>query len=100
VAAERDAQARAESALVGRVRDVRRLGSAALDLAFVACGRVDGYAETVGNPWDWAAGALLVREAGGRVSEVPGPRHGVAGIVASGPGIHDALVDLLRVHRG
>jgi myo-inositol-1(or 4)-monophosphatase len=50
--------------------------------------------ETYANPWDWAAGSLLVREAGGRVSDVPGVRAGVDGILASGPGVHDALLAL------
>ncbi len=54
--------------LLGQVRAVRRLGSAALDLAYVACGRFDGYYEKNLNIWDVAAGALLVKEAGGEVS--------------------------------
>lgn len=60
--------------LVGRVRDVRRAGSAALDLCYVACGRVDAYYEQGLNHWDWGAGELIVREAGGEVaflSEAP-----------------------------
>lgn len=51
-------------------RDVRRLGAAALDLAYVAAGRLDGYFERGLKPWDLAAGALLVREAGGHVSRL------------------------------
>jgi len=54
--------------LIGRVRDVRRAGSAALDLCYVACGRVDAYYEQGLNPWDWGAGELIVREAGGEVA--------------------------------
>src|SRR5690606_32403924 len=49
--------------------DIRRTGSAALDLAYVACGRVDAYFEAGVKPWDIAAGVLLVREAGGRVAD-------------------------------
>ena len=94
VADERGAQARQQAALIARIRDLRRSGSAALDLAYVAAGRVDAYMETYANPWDWAAGSLLVREAGGRVSDVPGVREGVDGILASGPGVHDALLAL------
>ena len=94
VAEERLVQARQQAELIGRIRDLRRLGSAALDLAYVASGRVDAYMETFANPWDWAAGTLLVREAGGRVSAVPGVRRGVDGILASGSGVHDALVAL------
>ena len=95
VAEERGAQARQHAELIARIRDLRRSGSAALDLAYVAGGRVDAYVETFANPWDWAAGSLLVREAGGRVSEVPGVRRGVDGILASGPGVHDALLALM-----
>lgn len=58
--------------LMDDVEDVRRTGSAALDLAYVACGRVDGYFEAGVMPWDIAAGALLVREAGGRVCDYRG----------------------------
>lgn len=96
VADERGAQARQQATLIPRIRDLRRLGSAALDLAWVAAGRVDAYLETFANPWDWAAGTLLVREAGGRVSDIPGVRAGTPGILASGPAVHDALLALVR----
>jgi myo-inositol-1(or 4)-monophosphatase len=56
------------NALTRRTRAVRRLGSAALDLAYVASGRFDAYWHLALNAWDWAAGALLVQEAGGRVT--------------------------------
>jgi myo-inositol-1(or 4)-monophosphatase len=73
------------------VRDLRRLGSAALDLAWVACGRLDGYFESGLNPWDSAAGELLVREAGGVVEETaPGS------FVAAGPELFGPLRDLVR----
>jgi len=68
----RMAQAAAVHELLGRVRDVRRLGSAALDLCYVASGRADAYVEEGLNDWDLAAGALVVEEAGGRVAERPG----------------------------
>ncbi len=55
-----------------RTLDVRRSGSAALDLSYVACGRQDGFFERNLKPWDFAAGALLVEEAGGRMSNFPG----------------------------
>lgn len=58
--------------LLREAEDVRRTGSAALDLAYVACGRVDGYFEAGVKPWDIAAGVLLVREAGGRVCDYRG----------------------------
>lgn len=57
-------------------RDVRRIGSAALDLSYVAAGRLDAYFERGLNPWDVAAGALLVQEAGGSVEELPADRFG------------------------
>lgn len=62
--------------LLRDAEDVRRTGSAALDLAYVACGRVDGYFEAGVKPWDIAAGVLLVREAGGRVCEYNGANLG------------------------
>ncbi|MCC5947694.1 MAG: inositol monophosphatase [Nitriliruptoraceae bacterium] len=83
--------------LVGRVRDVRRSGSAALDLAWYAAGRLDGFFEAGLGPWDWAAGALLVREAGGEVThhrpDLAGePR---AGLAAAGAGLHPLLATRL-----
>jgi myo-inositol-1(or 4)-monophosphatase len=95
-AAERREQGRRESQLIGRIRDVRRFGAAALDMAWTAAGRIDGYVETFGNEWDWAAGRLLVQEAGGRVSDVPGVRAGVPGILASGPNLHEPLLAMIR----
>lgn len=89
-------QARILNGVLGEVRDIRRLGSAQLDLAYVAAGRYDAYFESVDKPWDWKAGALLVREAGGRVTELRQGREGEPRIAASAPGIHDALVALLR----
>jgi len=58
--------------LMAQAEDVRRTGSAALDLAYTACGRVDGYFEAGLKPWDLAAGVLLVREAGGKVCDFRG----------------------------
>jgi fructose-1,6-bisphosphatase/inositol monophosphatase family enzyme len=73
------------------VRDVRRAGAAALDLCHVAAGRLDGYYERGINHWDWAAGALIVREAGGEVLPLSGGRPGLA---AAGPRLVQALADL------
>ncbi len=64
----RSAQAEETARLVRRVRDIRRFGSAALDLCAVACGRLDAYVERGLHPWDLAAGALIAAEAGARVS--------------------------------
>ncbi|HKY51767.1 MAG TPA: inositol monophosphatase family protein [Candidatus Limnocylindria bacterium] len=96
VAQDREEQGRILAPVLGAVRDVRRNGSAALDLAWVAAGRVDGYFESVDMPWDWMAGALIVREAGGRVTELQQARSGHPHIVASAPNVHDALVALLE----
>ncbi|GMU44872.1 MAG: inositol monophosphatase [Xanthomonadales bacterium] len=65
-------QMRMVKALLEDAEDLRRTGSAALDLAYVACGRLDGYFEYGLQPWDMAAGALLVREAGGGVLDFDG----------------------------
>ncbi len=80
-----------------RSQGVRRGGSAALDLAYVAAGRFDGYWEEKLKPWDVAAGALLVEEAGGRVTGYRGERFRMAGahIVATNGRVHDAVTDIL-----
>ena len=96
VADARSEQARILRAVLPAVRDIRRFGSAQLDLAWVASGRYDGYFESVDKPWDWKAGALLVREAGGSVTELAQQRAGHPHIVASGNAIHHPLVTLLR----
>jgi len=82
-------------------RGVRRLGSAALDLAYVACGRFDGYYEYNLNPWDVAAGVLLVTEAGGRVSDFSGNANAIFGrqIVASNHELHPQLLSRLELLR-
>jgi myo-inositol-1(or 4)-monophosphatase len=81
---------------------IRRAGSAALDLAYVACGRFDAYWEQDLGPWDVAAGALLVASAGGRLSTYTGAAFDGLGsqIVASNGHLHDAiLARLAAVHR-
>lgn len=95
VADARRRQGRILAGVVAEVRDVRRNGSASLDLAWVAASRLDAYFESVDKPWDWMPGALLVREAGGRVTELTPADPALPRIVASGPGIHDALTRLL-----
>jgi myo-inositol-1(or 4)-monophosphatase len=85
------------AALVKRARAIRRDGSAALNLCYVAAGRFDGFWELKLHPWDVAAGLLMVEEAGGRVSDLrggPPPRSGRE-IVASNDRIHQALVEVL-----
>jgi myo-inositol-1(or 4)-monophosphatase len=80
------------------VRGVRRMGSAAMDLAYVAAGRLDGYWELHLSPHDVAAGALLVREAGGIVQDFDGGETWLRGghIVAAGPGIFESIRRRLR----
>ncbi len=90
-AEERARQAERLLRVLPAVRDLRRFGSAALDLAWVACGRLDGYFESGLNPWDSAAGELLVREAGGVVEEAePGS------FVVAGPELFGPLRALVR----
>jgi myo-inositol-1(or 4)-monophosphatase len=81
------------SALLMDVRALRRMGSAALDLAYVAAGRFDGYWELQLSPHDVAAGALLVREAGGLVTDLDGGEDWLRGghILAAGPAVHALL---------
>jgi len=76
-------------------RDLRRMGSASLDLASVAAGRLDGYFERGLNPWDHAAGALLVEEAGGRVGGIGGGPVGRAMTIAAGPAVFERLVSII-----
>jgi len=84
-------------AVMERIAGVRRFGSAALDLAYVAAGRYDGYWENGLNPWDVAAGLILVREAGGFVTEISGTRYelGAKNILATNDGLQETLIDLL-----
>jgi myo-inositol-1(or 4)-monophosphatase len=78
-----------------RVRDIRRIGSAALDLSALAAGRLDGFYERGLNPWDHAAGALIAREAGGRVGGVNGGPESGELLVAAAPSVYDGLLELL-----
>jgi len=78
-------------------RGIRRAGAAALDLAYVAAGRIDGFWESKLKPWDVAAGELLVREAGGRVTAFDGAAYSVYNhrIVASNGLIHEEMLAML-----
>lgn len=81
-----------------RTRGIRRLGSAAVDLAYVACGRFDGFYEHKLNAWDVAAGALIVQEAGGTVADFRGGDNYLFGgeIVASNDHVHEALIKAMQ----
>ena len=78
------------------MRDIRRCGGAATDLASVACGRVDAYFERGLNPWDCAAGTVLVTEAGGRVTDLEGQPTSGEMVVAAPIDLHGPLLELLR----
>jgi len=84
--------------LMGEARAIRRDGSAAIDLSYVAAGRIDGFWEEKLNAWDMAAGTLMIEEAGGRVSRFDGsPLRLVEDeIVATNGRVHDAMLALLR----
>ena len=85
-------------AMIQRTVGVRREGSAALDLAYVACGRTDGYWEMNLNPWDIAAGALLVQEAGGIVTDLDGNENWLESgdILAANPKIMHQMLQVLN----
>jgi myo-inositol-1(or 4)-monophosphatase len=81
--------------MIVHVRDIRRFGSAALDLCMVACGRLDAYFEEHLNSWDIAAGVLIAAEAGARTSDFDGDEPAPAQVVAAAPGIHSELLELI-----
>jgi len=80
------------------INGIRRTGSAALDLCWVACGRVDGFWEFGLKPWDIAAGSLIVTEAGGNITGMKGEKYHLmkVDIIASNSKIHDQMVKVLR----
>ena len=84
-------------AIKKQVQAVRRCGSAAIDLCFVGDGTYDGYWERKLRPWDLAAGAAIVRAAGGRVTTLAGEPQGIIGgnVIATNGRFHDALVDAI-----
>jgi myo-inositol-1(or 4)-monophosphatase len=77
---------------------MRRTGSAALDLCYVAAGRFDGFWEVKLNPWDMAAGSVLVQEAGGKLTDFSGQKLSIYGqeLVASNGQIHHAMLAVLN----
>ncbi|MGZ4119313.1 MAG: inositol monophosphatase family protein [Actinomycetota bacterium] len=81
--------------ILPRVRDIRRAGAASLDIVWVAAGRLDGFYESGLAPWDSAAGTLIVKEAGGRTDVMPALGPNGTGLIAAGPGIFEALRDLI-----
>ena len=86
-------------AVYDRCVDIRRMGAASLDLCWVADGRADAYAECRLNAWDYAAGVIIVREAGGIVTGLDGSEPDMftpSDILAAGPGVHGQLLELLH----
>ena len=81
-----------------KAQGVRRTGSAALDLCYVAAGRFDGFWEVKLSPWDMAGGVVIVREAGGRVTDLRGNAHSIyqPELVASNGRIHGEMLDVIR----
>ncbi|MEM9561436.1 MAG: inositol monophosphatase family protein [Actinomycetota bacterium] len=90
-AERRRAQAAVVAALLPEIRDIRRMGSAALDLCAVACGRVDAYYELGLNRWDFASGVLIATEAGARCSDLAGGPPSTDFLVAASPDLHGPL---------
>lgn len=91
----RERQARRVAGLISSVRDVRRLGSAAIDLCHVAAGRVDAYYEEHLNAWDAAAGVLIAVESGAVASDFAGGPARHDELLVAGPGVHGDLVHLI-----
>jgi myo-inositol-1(or 4)-monophosphatase len=85
--------------LMAKTHGIRRLGSAAVDLAYVACGRLEGFFEFGLKPWDMAAGTLLVKEAGGKVTDFEGGEDFIFGVgsgLVSACSIHEELLSAIR----
>jgi myo-inositol-1(or 4)-monophosphatase len=93
--ARRLVQAEVLHRLIGKIRDVRRIGVGAIDLCYVACGRLDATYERGLNPWDYGAGALIATEAGGRAGGLYGAPVSPELTIAAAPGVFDALHDAL-----
>jgi myo-inositol-1(or 4)-monophosphatase len=91
----RSHQAAVLTRVLPRVRDIRRAGSAALDLAWAACGRFDAYYERGIKPWDWAAGGLIAERAGLALRELAADGDVPFGILAASPALLDELVGLV-----
>ncbi|HEX7003087.1 MAG TPA: inositol monophosphatase family protein [Trueperaceae bacterium] len=86
--------------MLPETRAIRRPGAAALDLSYVAAGRLDGFWELTLNPWDVAAGVLIIEEAGGKVTGAGGEPYRLSDpvLIASNGALHERLVELLALH--
>jgi myo-inositol-1(or 4)-monophosphatase len=96
LAERRSEQAAVLGGLLHRVRDIRRMGVASLDLCAVACGRLNAYFERGLSPWDFAAGALIAQEAGARVGGMDGDAASRDLVLAAEPRLAARLEELLR----
>lgn len=84
-------------AIMQQAAGIRRPGAAALDLAYVAAGRIDGFWEIGLNAWDTAAGTILITEAGGRIGTLSGGEYRQGGnVIAGTPKVYEAMVECLR----
>lgn len=92
---QRRAQGATLAAIIGDIRDIRRMGAAAVDLCSVACGRVDAYFERGLNPWDLAAGELIATEAGAALSAIEGGPAQPGSVLAAAPALAGPLRELL-----
>ena len=95
LAARRQVQGEVVAALLPRIRDIRRIGVASVDLCAIAAGRLDGFYERGLNYWDWAAGALVASESGAVVGGLNGAPVSSSMTVAAGPGLFGPLADAL-----
>ncbi len=89
-------QAEVLGELLPLIGDIRRVGGAAIDLCWVACGRVNAFFEVGLNPWDYAAGALIAAEAGAVVQDLHGGPPSTDFVFAAAPGVADSLLKLLQ----
>jgi myo-inositol-1(or 4)-monophosphatase len=92
---QRRAQGEVIARIIGEIRDIRRMGAAAVDLCSAACGRVDAYFERGLNPWDLAAGELIATEAGAVISSIEGGPARPGSVLAAPPALAEQLRNLL-----
>ena len=92
---QREMHAKRVATMVGQIRDIRRFGAAAIDLCFVACGRLDAYFEEHLNSWDLIAGQVIATEAGALVTNYSGDTVTPQEVLATQPGVQKALIQLI-----